>query len=71
MRDDAAEAFMQLVSNLPRVQYLAGVPGRAYEMKPTGENVLCALSQLLGEPLPTVSSLQAFWKRRRAERRDL
>ena len=64
----AAVEWMRLVSNLRGVTYLAGVPGRRYELKPTGPDLLAVLSSLLGVRLPDVGALQALWARCEAGR---
>ena len=56
----SAEAWFQMVSNLPDVAYLSGPAGAKYELKPSA---FChCLGVLLGSPdVRTPSDLETFW----------
>ncbi|KAL3924730.1 MAG: hypothetical protein SGPRY_003831, partial [Prymnesium sp.] len=59
---DAARKWFEMVSGLPRVHYLAGIPSRRYEMAPTIDNILICLGELLGVKLQTIKALQDLWR---------
>ncbi len=67
----AAAVWFELVSNRKPIAYLAGLPGRRYEMAPTVDNVATCVGVLLGvaSRVRTPEALGAFWNEREPERR--
>ena len=58
----SAEAWFQLVSGLPDVPYLSGIPGSRYELAPTIDAVMRCLGVLFGKPhVRTPADLEALW----------
>ncbi|KAL1522406.1 hypothetical protein AB1Y20_017396 [Prymnesium parvum] len=64
----ASRRWFDIVSNLPRVRYLSGLPSKRYEMAPTIDNVIHCLGALLGKPLRSLDELQALWRAVHPER---